>query len=76
MRAALVACIAAISTGCSVLDGVNLEGSRTLDPSKVYLGQFDKVRTNRRQVHQFDCLNDAPLVCKTSGLSMDCHCAY
>ena len=76
MKALGVLCAAALSGGCGVMDGMSFGGSGTLDPTKVYLASMEEVRTSKREVDQFDCLGDMPLVCTTRSVGMDCHCPW
>ncbi|HEX7079633.1 MAG TPA: hypothetical protein VF329_01290 [Gammaproteobacteria bacterium] len=76
MRAVAVLISAALTSGCSVLDGLSFDDSRTLDPAKVYLGPIDEVLTSKRDVDQYTCVSDRPMVCTSHGTRLDCRCPF
>ena len=76
MRGTVVACVAALMTGCSVLDQMaQNDSSATLDPSKIYLGGADLVNTRRYDIERYACLTGL-LICNSRGVYYECGCQY
>lgn len=69
-------CAAILLSGCSAIESVSFDGQATRDPSKVYLSGYEQVNTTKRDVEQYACLSDRPLVCVGHGMNMECRCPY
>lgn len=68
-----IALLAVLLSGCSILDSIDLGGARTLDPTKVYLGN-EILRLDRYDdLDRYVCL-DGILVCQSWGLMWECRC--
>lgn len=76
MRVLSVLCGAALMSGCSVFDGMNFDGAKTLDPTKIYLAPSDEVSTLKREGDEYECLSDQPLLCSGRGVGFTCRCPW
>jgi hypothetical protein len=73
MRGTVVGCVAALMTGCSVLEQMAQNDSAMLDPSKIYLGGADLVNTRKYDIERYACLTGL-LICNSRGAYYECAC--
>lgn len=73
MRAAILLGLPILS-GCSVLDQGPMSRPAMLDPTKIYLENFDQVNVRKHQIDDYACIRGM-LICEShSGPDYDCRC--
>ena len=72
MRILIALLFSVLLGGCSLLGGMTLNATPTLDPSRIYLGS-SHVTATEREVERYACTS-GPLYCQQSGINFDCRC--
>ena len=65
--------IVPLVTGCAFLDGIADGQSSSYDPSRIYLGNNERVSVARSSLDRYGCLS-GPLLCEQWGRSLECVC--